>query len=69
LSYGLPVLVSDIPQNREIGLKDFRFFKVGDVDSLAKKMKELIVEGISEQEKAEQKEILEKNYSWARLSG
>jgi len=36
LSYGLPVLVSDIPQHREIWLPEFRYFKVGDVDDLAK---------------------------------
>jgi len=37
LSYGRPVLVSDIPANKEVGLPDERYFRCGDVDDLKEK--------------------------------
>ena len=37
LSYGLPVLVSDIPANKEVELPAERYFRCGDVDDLKEK--------------------------------
>jgi len=37
LSYGLPVLVSDIPVNKEVELPAERYFRCGDVDDLKEK--------------------------------
>jgi glycosyltransferase involved in cell wall biosynthesis len=68
LSYGLSVLVSDIPQNREISLPEFRFFKPGDIETLTKKMVELFKIGIDEKEKIKQKEILKENYNWDKIA-
>ncbi|MBU2529228.1 glycosyltransferase family 4 protein [bacterium] len=68
LSYGLPVLASDIPQNREVPLPDFRFFEVGNVDDLSKKMTELLNLGISAEEKNKQREILKENYNWDEIA-
>jgi len=34
MSYGLPVLVSDIPANKEVELPDERYFKCGNVNDL-----------------------------------
>jgi len=34
MSYGLPVLVSDIPANKEVELPAERYFRCGDVDEL-----------------------------------
>lgn len=68
MSYGLPVLVSDIAQNREISLPEFRFFPSGEIDLLAKKMIELFKRGISEEEKTQQRKILEENYNWDRIA-
>lgn len=42
MSYSLPVIVSDIPANKEIGLSDDCYFPVGDVDSLKKKLQTVI---------------------------
>jgi glycosyltransferase involved in cell wall biosynthesis len=39
LSYGLPVLASDIPANVAVGLPGANYFKLGDTDDLAKKMR------------------------------
>jgi glycosyltransferase involved in cell wall biosynthesis len=37
MSYGLPVLVSDIPANKEVELPDELYFGCGDVDDLKEK--------------------------------
>ena len=68
LSYGLPVLASDIPQNRGISLPDFRYFPCGNKDILTKKMTELFRRGISEEEKANQGAVLKENYNWDKIA-
>ena len=41
LSYGLPVLASDIPANRAVGLESDSYFPLGDLHTLARKMTDL----------------------------
>jgi len=64
LSYGLPVLVSDIPQNREIPLPEFRYFQPGDIDGLSRKLTELLTLGITEEERSRIKKTIEEKYNW-----
>ncbi|MFA5270771.1 MAG: glycosyltransferase family 4 protein [Candidatus Omnitrophota bacterium] len=68
LSYGLPLLVSDIPPNREISLPEFRYFKAGDINDLSRKIQELIKKGVSQAEKEAYREILDKDYNWDRIA-
>ncbi|MEW6684721.1 MAG: glycosyltransferase family 4 protein [Candidatus Edwardsbacteria bacterium] len=68
MSYDLPILASDIPQNRKLPLEDFRFYPPADVDVLAKKMEEMFRFKISEEEKAKQRRILEENYDWDKIA-
>jgi len=68
LSYGLPVLVSDIPQHREIPLSEFRYFKVNDVDELAKKIVALYNLGISDEEKQRYLDLLKEHYNWDKIA-
>jgi glycosyltransferase involved in cell wall biosynthesis len=68
LSYGLPALVSDIPANREVPLKDFRFFPPGDISMLSQKMVELFKSGISEEERERNRELLVENYNWDAIA-
>ncbi len=42
MSYGVKVIVSDIPANKEVGLPPEDYFPVGDVDALAGKLDEII---------------------------
>lgn len=42
MSYGVKVIVSDIPANKEVGLSDCDYFPVGSVDALAGKLKIVI---------------------------
>ena len=68
ISYGLPVLVSDIPPNKEVSLPEGRYFPVGDVDLLAERITELFRQGISEAEKDAQRGLLEHTYNWDRIA-
>lgn len=42
MSYRLPVVMSDIPANLEVGLPKENYFPCGDVDALAKKLQDII---------------------------
>ena len=42
MSYGVKVIVSDIPANLEVGLSPGDYFHVGDVDELARKLMEVV---------------------------
>lgn len=42
MSYNLPVIVSDIPANKEVGLQDSFYFKVGDINELSAKLQSII---------------------------
>lgn len=44
MSYGVKVIVSDIPANLEVGLDSSDYFPVGDVDALADKLKAVIAQ-------------------------
>ncbi len=68
LSYGLPVLVSDIPAHREFPLPEYRYFKVGDVDELSRKIQDLIKLGISDEEKFYYRRLLEEHYNWDKIA-
>jgi len=51
MSYGLPVLVSDIPANQEVDLPDERYFKCGNITDLRKRMEVLLDKDLTEIEK------------------
>ena len=42
MSYKVPVVVSDIPANLEVGLPKEDYFPCGDVKALAEKLKEIV---------------------------
>jgi glycosyltransferase involved in cell wall biosynthesis len=65
LSYGLPVLLSDIAPNKEIGLDENRYFSVGNQEALTKKLYYWIKNSpLSKQEQTRQIEMVEKKYNW-----
>lgn len=47
MSYNLPVIVSDIPANKEIHLPEEDYFHVGDVDQLSVKLDGVLSSGLS----------------------
>lgn len=65
LSYGLPVLLSDIAPNKEIGLDENRYFPVGNKEALAEKMDcWLKNSSLSNEERTEQIEMVRQKYNW-----
>jgi len=68
MSYGLPVLASNIPGTKEVSLPTFRYFPAGNVDELARRMVILFKKGITGQEKKEGRLFLRKNYNWDRIA-
>ena len=63
MSYGRPVLVSDIPANKEVELPAERYFQGGDVDDLKEKMEILLGKGLSEEEREEIRNQIEEKYN------
>lgn len=64
MSYGLPVVVSDIPANKEVELPSDRFFNCGNTDELRNTLEKLLEKNLTIEEKyLIQKQILEK-YNW-----
>lgn len=68
LSYGLPVLVSDIPANKEVDLPSERYFRCGDIDDLKEKMEALLEVKLSEREKEEIRSQIKEKYNWDRIA-
>jgi glycosyltransferase involved in cell wall biosynthesis len=64
LSYGLSVIASDIPANREVGLPEERYFKPGAVRDLAQKLVEFSGKTLSPEQKAKQAALLKERYDW-----
>ena len=65
LSYGAPVLASDIPENRALPIQDGNFFPVGDSRGLA-----LLLERASASQRAssDARRQLKETYSWRRAA-
>ena len=68
LSYGLPVLVSDIPANKEVDLPSERYFRCEDIDDLKEKMEALLEVKLSEREKEEIRSQIKEKYNWDRIA-
>ena len=68
MSYGLSVLVSDIPANREVLLPDHRYFRCGDVSDLTDKMKVLVEKELTEKERQEICYQIEQRYNWDKIA-
>ena len=68
MSYGLPVLVSDIPANKEIGLPQERYFRCGDVTDLKEKMAALIERDLTSDEREKIRGQIEAKYNWDSIA-
>ena len=68
MSYGLPVLVSDIPANKEVDLPLNRYFRCGDVNDLRLKMERLLKSELANEEKAAILRQVEEKYNWERIA-
>lgn len=68
MSYGTPCLVSDIPENVEVGKEYVTSFKSKDPADLRNKLESLLKESISKQEdKKRMMEYIYKKYNWDKV--
>ncbi|MCD6486467.1 MAG: glycosyltransferase [Syntrophobacterales bacterium] len=68
LSYGLPVLVSDIPANREVGLPEERYSRCGDIADLKDKTRILLEQKLTKEEQQYIYLEIENKYNWDKIS-
>lgn len=68
LSYGLPVLASDIPANVEVGLPAEQYFPLGDVAALARGMQALTVLPLEAEAVRARREWVSGKYDWRRIA-
>jgi glycosyltransferase involved in cell wall biosynthesis len=69
LSYGLPVVASDIPANLEVGLGPSHYFPMGDVESLAERLRMFSGQRRNPHACKRTHDWLEKKYSWHCVAG
>lgn len=68
MSYGLPVLVSDIPANKEVDLPKERFYKCGDTAELCNKLETLLEKPLTADEQRSTREQIEQKYNWDQIA-
>ncbi len=68
LSYGLPVLASDIAQHKEVPLGSSRYFKKGDVADLSKSLMSAFSSGITDEERNEYLALVKSEYNWDNIA-
>ena len=68
LSYGLPVVASNIPANLELGLNPACYFELGQIDQLAELLKSNIYYPASIERRMEVRAWVGSNYNWRRVA-
>jgi glycosyltransferase involved in cell wall biosynthesis len=70
LSYGLPVLASDIPANLEIGLPARHYFPLGNIDVFADRIRQLSIKGLTPTtvERESRRRWVSRRYDWRDIA-
>lgn len=68
LSYGLPVIASDIPANLEVNLPAEQYFKMGDVAELAQKIQQFTQQTSSPEQKQARRAWVAERYDWHEVA-
>jgi len=69
MSYGLSVLVSDIPANKEVELSAQRYFKCGNIKDLGGKIESLLKQRMTGQEMETLRARIAVDYDWRQIAG
>jgi glycosyltransferase involved in cell wall biosynthesis len=67
LSYGRPVVASDIPANLEVGLPAECYFKLGDVSELAQKLCEFSARSLTAKQVEQRRMWVVERYDWRHI--
>jgi len=68
LSFGLPVLASDIPANLEVGLAANHYFPLGDIEALTIAIKQFSVKGLTDAECESTRSWVTEKYDWKNVA-
>lgn len=68
LSYGLPVIASDIPANLELGLDAKSYFALGDIDKIAVLLVQHSQQAISEEKRMHVRAWVNTRYNWKTIA-
>jgi glycosyltransferase involved in cell wall biosynthesis len=68
LSYGLPVLASDIQANTEVGLNSSAYFPLGDVEQLSFKLEEHFDKPASQYDRSSIRQWVSNQYNWNNVA-
>ena len=68
LSYGLPVLASDIPANLEVGLSPVNYYPVGDIAVLAERLSQLANAPADDAARERRMRWVIEHYDWSRIA-
>jgi glycosyltransferase involved in cell wall biosynthesis len=68
LSYGLPVLASNIPANTELELNPMTYFELGNIAMLTEKMRTKILNPQSHEAKMDKRAWIDSHYNWRKVA-
>lgn len=68
LSYGLPVLASDIPANVEVGLPATHHFPLGDVAALAARLRAFAARPLTAEDREARRRWVVERYDWREIA-
>jgi glycosyltransferase involved in cell wall biosynthesis len=68
LSYGLPVIASDIPANREVGLGNDHYFALGNVEQLTQRLQAFAYGLLDTRTREETRQCVVEKYDWGRIA-
>lgn len=68
LSYGLPVVASDIPANLEVGLPPEHYFPLGDVAALAQRLRECAARPLTTGDREARRLWVGERYDWRAIA-
>jgi glycosyltransferase involved in cell wall biosynthesis len=68
LSYGLPVIASDIPANLEVGLPGEHYFPLGEVGALAARLKGFAVQPLTVASRESRRAWVSERFDWRDIA-
>ncbi len=68
LSYGLPVIASNIPANLELGLNPACYFELGQIDEIAELLRKNIYKPVSIETRMDMRAWVSSHYNWRRVA-
>ncbi len=68
LSYGLPVIASDIPANVEVGLPANHYFPLGDIGALASRLREFATAPLSTETRNQRRDWVTSRFNWQDIA-